>query len=377
LVVAPSSLLYHWKAEIERFLSGVFVSLYAGPERKLAERGIVVTSYAILRQDEEILSRGEFGAVVLDESNAIKTAATQTARATCRLKGRIKIALTGTPIENRPDEFWSQFRFLMPELFGERSEFHAAGFEVVRRKAAPFVLKRSKREVEIELPEKIEQVVWVEMEEGQRRAYESCLAASRRGLDGASRMEILEAILRLRQICCDPRLYGGETGGAKLEMLLQDLDDAPERKILIYSQFTSMLSLIGNALAETGREFLYLDGSVPAEERAARVRSFQEEEKPFIFLLSLKAGGVGLNLTAAETVILFDPWWNEAVERQAIDRAHRIGQKKSVIAKRYIAPDSIEEKMLRIKEEKKGIAEQLLDGEAFSWTEEDLLRLLF
>ena len=380
LVIAPSSLLYNWRSELERFLPGFKVSLYAGADRIGRFEGIVITSYAILRLDEEILAATQFGAIVLDESNAIKTSGTQTARAACRLKGRFKIALSGTPIENRPEELWSQFRFLMPELFGELSDFQAAGFQSHRRKIKPFLLRRRKQEVEIELPEKIEQIAWVEMSEEQTQVYQTYLSASRSNLlktgQSPNRMQILEAILRLRQICADPRLVGSEVAGEKIELLLQDIDEAPGRKVLIYSQFTAMLQLIGKALRERGREYLYLDGSTALHERAERVRKFQEEEEPSLFLLSLKAGGVGLNLTAAESVILFDPWWNDAIERQAIDRAHRIGQKKTVIAKRYLAPGSIEEKMLRLKEEKKAMLEQLLDQEAASWTEEDLLHLL-
>jgi SNF2 family DNA or RNA helicase len=226
--------------------------------------------------------------------------------------------------------------------------------------------------VQLDLPEKIEQVTWVEMEAGQREVYE----LYRKGIqiDGATRMEILEAILRLRQICCDPRLVGSEVIGAKIEQLVSDVNEALEqkRKILIYSQFTSMLQLIHKEF----KEALYLDGSTDGEKRGELVRAFQEDPNCSIFLLSIKAGGVGLNLTAAETVFLFDPWWNEAVERQAIDRAHRIGQRKTVLAKRYLVPGSIEEKMLQLKNKKQAAADQLLDFEEAHWTEADLLHLL-
>lgn len=377
LVVAPSSLTFQWKAEIHRFLGSVPVYIHAGPNRMKnlsAVKGIIITSYAILRQDEELLSSLEFEVIVLDESNAIKTAATQTALAACKLKSRFKIALTGTPIENRPEELSSQFKFLMPD-------FHAPSIQALRKQIRPFVLRRKKKDVEIELPEKIEQIVWVEMHEDQADLYQSYLSEVRGDLlpkiekEGLAshRMEILEKILRLRQICADPRLVGSDIAGSKLDLLMNDFQD---RKVLIYSQFTSMLQLIGKSLTERGQDFLYLDGSTSSEKRQSQVKEFQEDPNASIFLLSLKAGGVGLNLTAADYVLLFDPWWNEAVEMQAIDRAHRIGQKKTVIAKRYLVPNSIEEKMLRLKEKKRGIAELLLDGEAFSWTEEDLLHLL-
>lgn len=379
LVVAPSSLLYQWRSEILRFLPHMPVYVHSGADRLASlERieGVIVTSYAILRLDLELLASKEFETIVLDEAQAIKTASTQTARAACRLQGRFKIALTGTPIENRPEELVSQFQFLMPNLISSSNDL-----EGLKRKTKPFILRRKKQDVELELPEKMELISWVEMNEEQKALYQSYKANFQSGLlkrvqDGGlavHRMEVLEAILRLRQICLDPRLVGESISGSKLELLLSEVED---RKVLVYSQFTSMLHLVEKALESQGKPFLYLDGSTPQEERAARVRQFQEDPESNIFLLSLKAGGVGLNLTAADYVILLDPWWNEAVENQAIDRAHRIGQKKTVIAKRYLVPDSIEEKMLRLKEKKTKTAELILDDGAFSWTEEDLLLLL-
>lgn len=375
LVIAPSSLLYQWKMEILRFLPQSHVAVYAGGDRKTTGfQGIVITSYAILRQDVDILSSQEFEVIVLDESNAIKTASTLTAKAAYKLNGKFKIALTGTPIENRYEELLSQFKFLMPD-------FHAPHFESLKKQIKPFILRRKKRDVAIELPEKIEQITWAEMNEEQEALYQTYMSDFKGGLsqkikkDGIAphRMEVLETILRLRQICLDPRLVGGVSPGSKLDLLLNDIED---RKVLIYSQFTKMLQLIQRALEERGKKVFYLDGEVCLEERASRVKEFQEDPSPSVFLLSLKAGGVGLNLTAAEYVFLFDPWWNEAVEQQAIDRAHRMGQKNTVIAKRYLTVNSIEEKMLRLKEKKRGLAELLLEGEGFNWTEEDLAFLL-
>ncbi len=368
LIVAPTSLLFNWRAEIGRFLPEAEVYLHNGPDRikeaaELQKFPWIVTSYALLRLDEDLFSKMEFEAIALDESNAIKTAATQTAKAAYRLKGRFKVAMSGTPIENRPEEIGSQFKFLMPDLKIQMNDL-----ESVRRKLRPFILRRRKEEVQIDLPEKIEQTVWIEMDEAQAKVYESYRANLRSGLlkkidkEGlqAHRMEALEAILRLRQICCSPRLVGDEAEGSKLQHLIAELEEAvlENRKVLIYSQFTSMLQIIAKELKQ---EPLYLDGSTPPEKRGELVRTFQEDPKRPLFLLSLKAGGVGLNLTAAETVILFDPWWNEAVENQAIDRAHRIGQKKTVVAKRYLIPGSIEEKMQRLKEKKRSAAAQILD----------------
>jgi superfamily II DNA or RNA helicase len=351
LIVAPTSLLFNWRSEIDRFLPG--------------RDNFVLISYAALRLNEERYAQMEFEAIVLDESNAIKTAATQTARAACKLKGRFRICLSGTPMENRPDEIWSQFHFLMPDLIERK-------LETLKQQIRPFILRRRKEEVQIDLPEKIEQVTWIEMEEGQRELYESYRKGIR--LDGASQMEILEAILRLRQICADPRLVGSEVVGAKMEQLVSDVHEALEqkRKILIYSQFTSMLQLIQKEFPEA----LYLDGSISAEKRGELVRAFQEDPNCALFLLSLKAGGVGLNLTAADYVFIVDPWWNEAVERQAIDRAHRIGQKNTVIAKRYLVLGTVEEKMLQLKNKKQQAADQLLDFSGGNLTEDDLIALL-
>jgi superfamily II DNA or RNA helicase len=386
LIVAPTSLLFNWQAEIRRFLS-IEVYIHSGPHRlkgvdELKRLPWIVTSYALLRLDEEILSQIEFEAIALDESNAIKTSATQTAKAAYRLKGRFRIALSGTPVENRLEEIGSQFQFLLPDL---KFSLKPNELESVRRKLKPFILRRRKEEVQIDLPEKMEQAVWIEMEEAQRQVYESYRTTLRSGLlkkvgvEGiqAHRMEVLEAILRLRQICCDPRLVGDEIGGAKLQRLKEEIEEAvlENRKMLVYSQFTSMLHLIRTELNQKGIHPLYLDGSMSGEKRGELVQAFQEDPNCLVFLLSLKAGGVGLNLTAAETVVLFDPWWNEAVERQAIDRAHRIGQKKTVMAKRYLIPGTVEEKIQQLKAKKQSVADQLLEDQG-DWSVDDLFSLL-
>jgi superfamily II DNA or RNA helicase len=349
LIVAPTTLLFNWRAEIRKFL----------PERD----NFILISYTTLRLNEEHYAKMEFELIVLDESNAIKTVGTQTARAACKLKGKMKICLSGTPMENRLDEIWSQFHFLLPDLI-ERSA------ESLKGQIRPFILRRRKEEVQLDLPEKFEQIGWVEMGEAQKELYDSYKRGVK--LDGATQMEILEAILRLRQIAADPRLVGSEEIGAKIEQLILDVKEGLEagRKILIYSQFTSMLQLIRKEFEGA----LYLDGSTSGEKRGELVERFQQDPEAKLFLLSLKAGGVGLNLTAADTVFLFDPWWNDAVERQAIDRCHRIGQKKSVFAKRYITVGTIEEKMLQLKAKKQETADQLLDFEG--WQAEELLLLL-
>lgn len=344
LIVAPTSLLFNWRLEIEKFLPGRVVELI---------------SYAELRLKD--FSQKEYEVLILDESNAIKTASTQTAKAASKLKGKFKICMSGTPMENRMDEVWSQFHFLMPGLVERNSQS-------VKTQVRPFILRRKKEEVQIDLPDKIEQVAWIEMGDEQKELYETAKKGLR--LDGMGRMEVLEAILRLRQIATDPRLVGSGVRGTKIEQLLLDVEEAGDRKILIFSQFTSMLQLIREEFPKA----LYLDGTVTGEKRGELVRSFQENPECNLFLLSLKAGGVGLNLTAADYVFLIDPWWNEAVERQAIDRAHRIGRKNTVIAKRYLSLGTVEEKMLKLKSEKLQAADQLLDFDGGNFN--DLVALL-
>jgi superfamily II DNA or RNA helicase len=387
LIIAPTSLLFNWSREFARFLPTCPVYIHAGPDRlknplEIKKFPWIITSYAVLRLDEEWLKQIDFEVILLDESQAIKNAETQTALAVSQLQGRFRVCLSGTPIENRAEELLSQFQFLLPRLLSKSDPV-----DRLKRKIRPFFLRRRKQDVDIQLPEKIEQIVWIEMNRAQQEMYE----AYKKGLKGelfrqietdgaaAHRMAILEAILRLRQICCDPRLVGGSDLGAKLELLKTDVEEVvcQQRKILIYSQFTSMLSLIRRELTHLNP--LYLDGSMNFEERGRQVQAFQEDPNALIFLVSLKAGGSGLNLTAAEYVLLFDPWWNESVERQAIDRAHRMGQKKKILAKRYLIPNSIEEKMLELKKKKQAAADHLLDEQEgeFSWKTEDLLHLLF
>ena len=327
LIVAPASLLFQWRSELNRFLP---------------RRNATILSYAALRQQIDTLSQTEYEVAILDESHMIKTAATQTAQAACRLRARFRLALSGTPLENRPEELRSQMTFLQLPFTHFR----------------PFLLRRTKESVALQLPPKIEQTVWIEMTEEQRSLYTQARTPN---------MEILELILRLRQIACDPRLVGADVAGAKIDQLLLDVEAGG--KILIYSQFTTLLTLAANSCRERGWNLLYLDGSTSLEQRAERVTRFQEDPQNCLFFLSLKAGGVGLNLTAADTVILLDPWWNESVERQAIDRAHRIGQTKPLLIKRYLTPDSIEEKLKLLKEKKLQVAEELLGEETLDRAE--------
>jgi len=409
LIIAPTSLLFNWRQEIEKFLPGINVIVHRGSSRltdlkKIPRGTLLLTSYPLLRIDRELFANAYFDIVVLDEAQAIKNADTKSSRAACSLKAGYRLCLTGTPIENRLQDIWGQFQFLMPELLGTRQEFQkqieSAEMDIrfiqrLKKKIRPFMLRRTKKEVAKDLPEKIEQVVWVEMSSYQRRIYEELISGVRTNLlkkvttDGLSahRIEVFESILRLRQICCHPLLIGSSFGpdidedeiaSGKWEVLIADLKTIVEenRKALVYSQFTSMLQLIAKTARQEGWNSVYLDGSTKNREEV--VKQFQEDPSVNLFFISLKAGGVGLNLTSADYVILYDPWWNEAVENQAIDRAHRIGRVEPVIAKRLVTVESIEEKMMKLKSAKKTLTESLWEGELelSALTEEDFAFLI-
>jgi superfamily II DNA or RNA helicase len=397
LIVAPTSLLFNWKREIEKFLSDTNVQIYHGLDRSLDKQPqILITSYALLRRDFAVLSEISYQVIVLDEAQMIKNAQSQTAQAAFKLQADFRLSLSGTPIENRLEELWSQFHFLMPDLLGNYKDFSRDALastidsrylERIKKKLGPFLYRRTKGEVAADLPEKIEQTVWLEMDEAQQAIYDTFLQSAKTNLlkkvstDGVGkhRMEIFEQLLRLRQICCHPLLFNPEGGNSvKLDTLLRDLETVVDegKKVLVYSQFTSMLALIAKAVKEKGWKYQLLEGKT--KNREELVTNFQEDPEQQIFLISLKAGGVGLNLTAADYVFLYDPWWNEAAESQAIDRAHRIGRKDTVIAKRYLLTESIEEKMMNLKQRKQSIAEGVLAGEPSSLaiTADDLYDLL-
>lgn len=406
LIVLPTSLIFNWKREVERFLPGWSVYLHHGPlrskvKKELPSQGIILTSYTTLRLDLPLLSQIDYQSVILDEAQAIKNPQTQISQAVWALQARFRLSITGTPIENSLNELWAHFRFLIPDLLDSEKEFageiqasaaDSRFLQRIKRKIRPFILRRKKEEVAKDLPERIEQVVWVEMGSAQRKVYDDFLAGVRGNLfkkvdlEGIAkhRMEIFEAILRLRQICCHPLLVASQLDdspsfeSSKLDALLEDIETAVAegRKMLVYSQFTSMLSLIAKAVNEKGVRYTYLDGSTVDREKV--VLQFQQDPAIPLFLISLKAGGIGLNLTAADYVFLYDPWWNEAVENQAINRAHRIGRHDIVIAKRYVVVETIEEKMMKLKAAKRTLSQDLLENDMAlpNMTEEDF-RFLF
>jgi superfamily II DNA or RNA helicase len=389
LVVCPSSLVWNWKREAQRFLPDISVLALDGPDREkrfatIPAHRLVVTSYALLRRDIESYRGMTFSAVVLDEAQHIKNPDSQNAKAACALNAQSRFILTGTPVENSLRDLWSLFEFILPGYLGSRQDFkeryeipllngeRGAVWNRLSRRLEPYLMRRRKQEILTELPAKIEQVIEVELSAAQKAAYTQLQQAARTQIDelrnqssGAARMRALTALLRLRQACCDLRLLGIEDSpSSKLNALLELVGETIDggHRALIFSQFTAMLDIIGGALEESEIAFCRLDGSTPNRQEV--VDRFQNDEQVPLFLISLKAGGVGLNLTAADTVIHFDPWWNPAVEAQATDRAHRIGQQRIVTSIKLIARDTVEERVLRMQERKRELLEGAVDAEA-------------
>ncbi|HEX8112081.1 MAG TPA: DEAD/DEAH box helicase, partial [Kofleriaceae bacterium] len=402
LVVSPTSVLFNWLAEATRFRPDLRIATYRGARRTL-ETGadVVLTSYPILRNDTDVLAGVTWDTVILDESQTIKNPDSQVARAAYRLKARWRLTLSGTPIENRLDELWSQLHFTNPGLLGGRTDFQerwaepislgdAAAAARLRERIRPFVLRRMKSEVARDLPPRTDAIMYVELDEAERITYDAIRAATQSEIvallqAGGGVMAALEALLRLRQAACHPALLpGGVRGGpapqqsSKLQRLLEALDDvvADGHRALVFSQWTSLLDLIEPHLQAAGIAFTRLDGTTT--DRAGVVACFQADGGPPVMLLSLKAGGTGLNLTAADHVFLIDPWWNPAVEDQAADRAHRIGQDKPVMVYRMVARDTVEERILELQDRKRALADAALAeaGSAAAITRDDLLALL-
>jgi len=398
LVVSPTSVLHNWSTEIERFRPALRVCIYHGPGRKLdPDADVVLTTYAILRGDIDSLQHRQWDTAVLDEAQAIKNPASKVARAAYRVRSGFRLALTGTPVENRLEDLWSQFHFLQPGLLGGRSEFSSRYVKPIglgeedatnrlRRRIRPFVMRRLKSEVAKELPPRTSVVLRCELSTDERVAYDTIRAAARERIvanlaAGASVMQVLEVLLRLRQAACHPGLLpGGVAGGSssKVALLLETLEQVIEEghKALVFSQWTSLLDLVEPQLREHGIACNRLDGST--RDRQSVVDGFQDPAGPPVMLLSLKAGGTGLNLTAADNVFLLDPWWNPAVEDQAADRAHRIGQDKPVIVHRLIATNTVEERILLLQQRKRDLAESAVGDSAGTHgiTREELLALL-
>jgi hypothetical protein len=387
LVVVPRSLVFNWKAECARFAPDMRVLDHSGINRARAvehfsQYDLVITTYGTLRRDAPYLKDVTFDYVILDEAQAIKNAGTENAKATRLLKGKNRLVLTGTPIENRLADLWSIFEFLNPGMLGAVSVFRslvgneasAEGRTVLARALRPFILRRTKEQVATDLPEKLEQTIFCDLEDGQRKLYDELRDHYRQSLLShidtmglnKSKMHILEALLRLRQAACHPGLIDkkrADESSAKLDSLFEQLEEvlAEGHKALVFSQFTSFLSLLRTRLDNAQTTYEYLDGKT--RDRQAKVERFQTDDSCKLFLISLKAGGVGLNLTAADYVFLLDPWWNPAVESQAIDRTHRIGQTRRVFAYRLIARDTVEEKVLKLQQTKRDLADAIINAD--------------
>ncbi|MFW5816491.1 MAG: DEAD/DEAH box helicase, partial [Wenzhouxiangella sp.] len=394
LVVAPTSLMFNWRAEAHRFAPQLKVLLLHGPRRRgdfqwIADSDLVLTTYPLLARDIDWLERERWHLVILDEAQAVKNPRTRAARAVRRLQTRHRLCLTGTPMENHLGELWSQFDFLMPGLLGAERAFRAQfrlpieqfgsseRRALLARRVRPFFLRRTKAEVAPELPAKTEIVRSVPLVGSQHRLYESLREEMRERVRSAlkaqgaerGRMVILDALLRLRQACCDPRLldWTEHTGSAsapqsaKLELLMDLLPEMviEGRRILLFSQFVRMLELIEQELVRRGIGFVKLTGRT--RDRQKVIEAFQRGDAP-VFLISLRAGGVGLNLTTADTVIHYDPWWNPAVEDQATDRAHRIGQDRKVFVYRLLTEGTIEQRVQRLQASKRELIDGLLGG---------------
>jgi superfamily II DNA or RNA helicase len=386
LIVVPRSLIFNWYNECERFGPRLKVLDYTGMERaNLRENfdthDVILSTYGTVRRDIGVLKDIEFEYVVLDEAQTIKNPSSQIARASRLLRAKHRLALSGTPIENNAGDLWSIFEFLNPGMLGRSTAFRshvsdpesADSRQLVSRGLRPFILRRTKQQVASELPDRLEETVYCDMQEDQRRLYDELRLHYRDSLLGViqeqgiakSKMHVLEALLRLRQAACHPALLNRgdeEEPYAKLEFLIPHLMElvAKGHQSLVFSQFTSMLSIVRQHLDAAGIEYEYLDGQT--RDRQRRVANFQENEDCRVFLISLKAGGLGLNLTAADYVFLLDPWWNPAVEAQAIDRAHRVGQTKNVFAYRMICRDTVEEKIAELQKKKRDLADAILDG---------------
>ncbi len=408
LIVLPTSLIFNWKLETARFAPGLSVLSLQGKARKerfeeISRHDLVLTTYPLLWRDAEDLARHEYSFLILDEAQTVKNAASRGAAVVRQIKARHRLCLTGTPLENHLGELWSQFDFLLPGFLGDAKAFvktwrtpiekqgNRVRGELLAQRIRPFILRRRKEDVAKELPAKTIILRSVELEAGQRDLYETVRSAMDKRLrdeiaaKGFARSQIvlLDALLKLRQVCCDPRLVKSEAAKkvkerAKLDQLMGMLPELVDegRRILVFSQFTTMLGLIEEELNNIGLDYALLTGQT--QDREAQIRRFQDGAVP-IFLISLKAGGVGLNLTAADTVIHYDPWWNPAVENQATDRAHRLGQTKPVFVYKLIVAGSIEEKIVALQEQKAALANNILSDDGageVKFSEADIRALL-
>lgn len=408
IIICPSSLIYNWQQEFEKFAPGISVMVYHGGNRKKEElldvqKQVIITTYNTMRNDVDFICEQAFGVAVIDESHNIKNPSTQIAQAVMKVSAEFRLALSGTPVVNNTFDLYSQLNFVVPGLFGSREFFKKEYADPIdnwhdeekvvtlKKLTAPFILRRTKEQVAKDLPEKTESVLWCDMNGLQRSVYEDILQQTRKSIFlevkenglAKSKFSILQGMTKLRQVCSSPLLLPEDdkqipcSESVKMQVLMDELTNIlPSHKALVFSQFSSMLQLLADECTKRGFSFYHFDGQTPPAQRAEMVKAFQESANTVpLFLISLKAGNTGLTLTAADYVFLFDPWWNTAVEDQAIDRTHRIGQTKNVFAYKMICKNTIEEKIINLQQKKKKLSEDLIsadEGFVKSLTEEDV-----
>lgn len=394
LVVCPTTLIYNWENEIRKFTPSLTYRIHHGATRtrvkeELTDHDVTITTYGTLRSDIKLLMSVDFDYVILDESQAIKNPSSKVTKAACLLNAKHRLCMSGTPLQNNTFDIFAQMNFLNPGMLGTM-EFFRQEFAIpidkfgeqdrkdhLRKILYPFILRRTKEQVARDLPEKQEMILFCEMEDEQRSIYDAYRNDFRNQILGTietqgiqkSQLTILQGLMKLRQICDSPAILNEqekfENHSIKLDELARELsEDMGNHKALIFSQFLGMLALIREKLTELGIRFEYFDGSTSAPDREKAIQSFQNNDEVRVFLISLKAGGVGLNLTAADYVYIVDPWWNPAVEQQAIDRTHRIGQTKNIFAYRMICKDTIEDKILQLQEKKRALARDIISDDA-------------
>ncbi|MBS1496634.1 MAG: SNF2 helicase associated domain-containing protein [Bacteroidetes bacterium] len=393
IVVCPTTLIYNWQNEVKKFTPSLSYHIHHGNARsrmanELMQHNIIITTYGTLRSDIQILLKINFDYIILDESQAIKNPSSKVTKAASLLNAKNRLCMSGTPLQNNTFDIFAQMNFLNPGLLGSmeffRNEFatpidkfgEQEQKEHLRKLLYPFILRRTKEQVAKDLPEKTETILFCEMEKEQRKIYDAFRNSYRDKILGSideqgidrSQLTILQGLMKLRQICDSPFILNEEekypNHSIKLEELAREIEEnIGEHKALVFSQFLGMLSLIKEKLKEQGIPYEYFDGSTSATEREKAIQNFQHNDECRVFLISLKAGGVGLNLTAADYVYIVDPWWNPAVEQQAIDRTHRIGQTKNIFAYRMICIDTIEDKILQLQEKKRTLAKELISDE--------------
>jgi non-specific serine/threonine protein kinase len=390
LVVCPTTLMFNWENEIKKFTPKLTYKIHHGGERERDKKlfdnfDVIITTYGTLRSDIKFMAETEFDYVVLDESQAIKNPQSKVTKAACLLNAKHRICMSGTPLQNNTFDIYAQMNFLNPGMLGSveyfRNEFatpidkfgEREHKDHLKKLLFPFILRRTKEQVAKDLPAKTETILFCEMEDEQRNIYDAYRNDYRdkilgvikeQGID-KSQLTILQGLMKLRQICDSPAIMNEKEQmpnvSVKLDELTREItENIGHHKALIFSQFLGMLGLIRQRLTELGVKFEYFDGSTSATDREKAIQSFQNDDEVRIFLISLKAGGVGLNLTAADYVYIVDPWWNPAVEQQAIDRTHRIGQTKNIFAYRMICKDTIEDKILQLQDKKRSLARDLV-----------------